>query len=397
MPHSLTDGDGSGAGSVDDNFAFLLPVMMATFSVVFFSLARIKLGLTSAFSWGLAFGAGAAAFSVGLLPLSPEWQGWIGDVLFFVSFYAYGDGLLVRFKRPRFAIARVTLIALCLLADLYLVFGMQSLEHELLLVDVSLTILLAVPVGMVIRSPRHIVDRALVTVAALVVLDTLVRIVVFNTILRNSDALGDYVASQYAFFMQVSGGALGLCFALAALGSVLLDIVSGYRDAAERDPLTSLLNRRGFEEALKRLPEARVHSGVVMTCDVDHFKQINDTFGHAAGDRVLEGLAQQLAEHLPDGAVSARFGGEEFTVFLPGAGLAEGKAIAQEICTRFGKTTWSHFEIARRVTISVGVAPLMSLDRTIHDAISRADRALYAAKAAGRNQIAVEGLVSLAS
>jgi diguanylate cyclase (GGDEF)-like protein len=370
--------------------------MMGTFSVVFFLLARLKLRLPGAFSWGVAFSTGAAAFSVSLLPVSVEWQAITGDVLFFASFYAYGDGLLTRFGRPKIVLLRLGFSALCLLADVYVIFVLQSLEAELLLVDLSLVLLLAVPVLMVISRPRHSVDKALVAIAGLVVLDTLTRIAMFNIAFPLSDELTDFAASQYAFFMQISGGALGLCFALAALGSVLVDIVEAYREAAERDPLTGLYNRRGFEEALLRVPGGRACDGVVLTCDIDHFKQINDTYGHAAGDRVIEELARQLSAGLPYGATAARFGGEEFIAHIRGATLARGTTLAQEICDRFAETRWDDLDIARRITISVGVAPLMSVDRSIHDAISRADRALYAAKEAGRNQVVPEGLLPLA-
>ncbi|WP_449395963.1 GGDEF domain-containing protein [Devosia riboflavina] len=370
-----------------DNFAFLLPVMMATFSMVFFCLARMRLELPSAGAWGLAFGSGAAAFSVGLLPISPEWQALVGDVLFFVSFFAYGDGLLIHFGRPRYLLTRLSFIALCLVADLYIVFGVQSLELELLLVDSALTVLLAVPVALVATRPRHFVDQALVVVAGLVALDTLVRIVIFNTVLADDGAFAEYVSSQYSFFLQISGGALGLCFALAALGSILVVIVSRYREAAERDPLTRLYNRRGFEEALRLVSHPGASIGVILTCDIDHFKSINDNYGHAAGDVVIEGFAKQLADSLPRDAIAARFGGEEFIVYLPGASLSEGRAIAEAVRNAFGTKSWQHLEIARRVTISVGAAPRMPIDRSIHDTIARADRALYAAKAGGRNRV----------
>lgn len=381
---------GENRSPMEDNFPFLLPVMMGTFSIVFFLLAR-TIQLPSAFAWGVSFSSGAAAFSAGLLPVSAEWQALIADLLFFVSFYAYGEGLLTRFGRPGLAAARLIFVSLCLVADVYVIFVMQSLEAELLLVDFALTLLLLVPVAMVWSRPKHIVDKSLVAIAALVVLDTFVRVVVFNLMLPSSDAIADFNTSQYAFFMQISGGALGLCFALAALGSVTVDIVEGYRYAAERDPLTGLFNRRGFEDALARTLLNPARLGVVLTCDIDHFKKINDTFGHASGDRVIEEFARQLAEYLPANAASARFGGEEFFVYLPGSTLDEGEVVGQEICTRFAATDWRHLAIADTITVSVGVALLVSADRSIHDAISRADRALYVAKAAGRNQVCTDG------
>lgn len=372
---------------MEDNFAFMLPVMMGTFSVVFFLLARLTIELPSAFAWGVSFSSGAAAFSVGLLPVPPEWQALVADLFFLLSFYAYGEGLLARFGRPRLTVARTLLVAICAVVDVYVLFVVQSLEAELLLIDMTLSLLLFVPVVMVWFRPRHIVDRALVAIAGLVVADTFLRVIIFNVVFPSSDAISDFNTSQYAFFMQISGGALGLCFALAALGSIMVDIVEGYRYAAEHDPLTGLLNRRGFEDTLARLPANRSLDGAVLTCDIDHFKRINDTFGHASGDRVIEEFGRQLAACLPAGTVSARFGGEEFIIYLPGATLEQGEAAGKGLCARFADTDWQYLSIARRITVSVGVAMLSPADRTIHDAISRADRALYVAKAAGRNQV----------
>ncbi|MDE1993081.1 MAG: GGDEF domain-containing protein [Rhizobiaceae bacterium] len=378
-----------------DNFAFLLPIMMGTFCVVFLALARTSLKLPSALAWGVAFGSDAAAFSSGLLPVSAEWQAIVGDLLFFISFYAYGEGLLIRFQRPRLIVPRVAFICLCLIVDIYVVFWMDSLQTELLLVDLGLTALLFVSVVLVFTSPRNIVDWALVIIAALVVVDTLVRVVVFDIIYKGSDALADYNDSEYTFFMQISGGALGLCFALAALGSILMDLLARYRSAAEIDPLTGLLNRRGFEDALARLPGGHL-SGVVLSCDIDHFKQVNDGYGHAAGDLVITELARQIAASVGNTAISARFGGEEFVAYVPSVDLKQGTLLAQTVCDNFGGLRWSELGIDNRITVSLGVAAVVPGDRTIHEAIARSDRSLYRAKSGGRNQVAVHSSETIA-
>jgi diguanylate cyclase (GGDEF)-like protein len=372
---------------MENNFSFMLPIMMGTFGLVFLLLSRIRLRLPSAFAWGVAFGTGALAFSIPLLPMSPEWQALIADFLFYVSFYAYGSGLLIRFDRPRLTVLRCAFVAVCTVADAYVLFHLGSLETELLWVDTTLTVLLAVPVVMVLRDPRHIVDRALVAVAGLVVVDTFVRVIIFDVLIGMSDAIADYNASAYAFFLQISGGVIGLCFALAALGSVLVDIVGRYREAAEHDPLTGLLNRRGFEETLAR---SRSGEGAVLVCDIDHFKAINDEHGHGTGDEVIVTLARTFETALSAGALAARFGGEEFIGFVPGAGLMAAETMAQRVREAVENADWRRLGLDRRVTVSIGVARPVAADRTIHDAIARADRALYLAKAAGRNQVVLE-------
>jgi diguanylate cyclase (GGDEF)-like protein len=373
-----------------DNFAFLLPVMMGTFSFVFFALARVKPKMPSALAWGIGFGAGAAAFSSELLPVPPQWGAIISDLLFFISFHGYGEGLLIRFQCQKLLGQRVAFATVCLLIDIYVVFAMESLNAELLLVDIALSITLLVPVVLIFTKPANVVDRALLIIAALVVLDTVVRVVVFDIIFKSSDALATYSASEYAFFEQISAGALGLCFALAALGSILTDQFTRYRQAAELDPLTGLLNRRGFEEAWARISDdCRI--GAVMSCDIDHFKQINDRFGHAAGDWVIAELARKIADAVEPTAISARFGGEEFVAFLPGLDLNQAAVRAQIVCDGFRGQDWNEFGIDARVTVSVGVALMTSSDGNIHDAIGRSDRALYIAKADGRNRVALYG------
>ena len=362
--------------------------MMGTFSFVFFALARVKPIMPSAVAWGVGFGAGAAAFSIELLPMSPKWAAITTDLMFFISFNGYGEGLLIRFQNPRLIGPRAAFTALCLLINVYVVFGMESLNAELLLVDLALSVTLLVPVVFVLTKPRNVVDRALVIIAALVVVDTVVRVVVFDIIFKTSDALAAYSTSEYAYFEQISASALGLCFALAALGSMLMDLFTRYRHAAELDPLTGLLNRRGFEEAVARIPDDG-RTGVVMSCDIDHFKQINDRFGHAVGDRVISGLAKKIAEAVGPIAISARFGGEEFVAFLPGLDLKQAAIRAQNVCDGFGGRDWNELGIDARVTVSIGVAVMTSGDRNIHDAIARSDRALYIAKTTGRNQVAL--------
>jgi diguanylate cyclase (GGDEF)-like protein len=187
-------------------------------------------------------------------------------------------------------------------------------------------------------------------------------------------------------------GALGVFFALSVMGSLVMRVLRHYRDAAERDPLTGLFNRRGFESQIEALTGDEKRSGVIMTCDIDHFKQVNDKFGHAAGDRVIAGLAHELLRSLPPHAISARFGGEEFVAFVPGASLAEGGLIAHTARMRFSAHDWRPIGINRQITISFGVACVESVqDGAMKAALAAADECLYAAKEAGRNKVVLEG------
>jgi diguanylate cyclase (GGDEF)-like protein len=372
-----------------DNFAFLVPVMMATFGCIFLILSRFR--LLTATAWGLAFLFGAMGFVIPIVPMPITLNAIIGDILFFASFYYYGEALLIRFGLPLYTRERVGFSAFGFAVDCYLVFIQGSLHGELLLVDVAISLLLGVPWLLSVRHAKQPIDIAMVAISGLVVLDTFTRIMVFTFLIHSSDQLESYESSSYAYFMQVSAGLMSLIYALVALGSIILEQVGRYRDAAERDPLTGLLNRRGFDAAVERMSGAHEPKGAVLVCDIDHFKQVNDRFGHASGDLVIKVLAEHLQRDMPSLAFAARFGGEEFVIFIPSATLAEGGVFAQSARLRFAANDWQPLAIGRQITASFGVAAPVEGETNLINAIIRADRALYAAKSAGRNKVVLDG------
>lgn len=152
------------------------------------------------------------------------------------------------------------------------------------------------------------------------------------------------------------------------------------RESALTDELTHLGNRRAFDESLAAL-QARGGGFSLLMLDLDHFKTYNDTHGHLAGDQALRNTGALLQAALRPGDVAARFGGEEFAVLLPHIDGARALLVAERICRDFHVADWP-FE---RVTVSIGVAEVQPGESTI-DLVARADAALYAAKAAGRDR-----------
>lgn len=165
------------------------------------------------------------------------------------------------------------------------------------------------------------------------------------------------------------------------------------KDLAALDDLTRILNRRFGMKRLGEVFQQSIRHGVpvsIMMIDVDHFKQFNDTYGHAAGDAVLKSVAVTLENALRAGDVVCRYGGEEFMVVAPGVGLADSKTLAERLrrAIEVREVTWEVLRL--RVTVSIGVAtwPLAQVDSP-EDLIAVADKQLYAAKAAGRNQVSM--------
>jgi diguanylate cyclase (GGDEF)-like protein len=150
--------------------------------------------------------------------------------------------------------------------------------------------------------------------------------------------------------------------------------------AATTDPLTGAFNRRGF---MQKLANAPFHGGAVLYVDLDHFKLVNDRFGHDVGDAVLLATADTLRNALRHQDLFARFGGEEFVIFLPGKSTSDAARIAERLRQAIAAEVRAGTE---PVTTSIGVARLDHPDH-LQNAMSCPDDALYRAKAAGRNRI----------
>lgn len=160
---------------------------------------------------------------------------------------------------------------------------------------------------------------------------------------------------------------------------------------ASTDPLTGLANRLVFEQRMAQVC-AQQTAGSTSTCllvlDIDHFKLINDRFGHAAGDRALRIVAEQLTARLRPNDLLARFGGEEFVAVLPDTGVEDGQAVAETLRTCIEGIGFRGQQQPVRITLSCGITSLQPND-TPESAFDRADRAMYRAKHGGRNRCVV--------
>lgn len=160
---------------------------------------------------------------------------------------------------------------------------------------------------------------------------------------------------------------------------------------AHKDSLTGLGNRRAFDEAFA---EVRAHvpllgePAALLSVDVDHFKQINDTFGHAAGDEVLRAIGAMMTRNVRPFDKVFRIGGEEFSVLLPRANAAKGREIAERIREVVASTPINFNDKTISASISVGVAEMLETSEQI-SLMEAADDALYRAKESGRNRVVV--------
>jgi diguanylate cyclase (GGDEF)-like protein len=158
------------------------------------------------------------------------------------------------------------------------------------------------------------------------------------------------------------------------------------RSAASRDALTGLANRRQLDLAMHA---AGVEEGALVMLDIDHFKRLNDTLGHPAGDDALVHVAALLRRETRAGDLPARVGGEEFALWLPATSLGSATRLTERIRAALECSRWMWHGTPWRITASFGVAHWGETTRQVDNLAQQADGALYAAKQAGRNRIAV--------
>jgi diguanylate cyclase (GGDEF)-like protein len=197
------------------------------------------------------------------------------------------------------------------------------------------------------------------------------------------------VASALAYIV------LNLAFHATLMALVAARLTAQLRHRSRHDGLTGLLDRRAIDEALQAQIQRSRRTGEtfsVLMLDLDHFKAINDRFGHAAGDRALKHVAALLREVLREVDSLGRIGGEEFLALMPGATLDAAGPVAERVRERLGYSPMVLDGEPVAVSASIGMAQWSSPDEDASQLVGRADSALYAAKAQGRDRVVAAGV-----
>lgn len=213
-------------------------------------------------------------------------------------------------------------------------------------------------------------------------------------LIGSGDSPQAYLSSTYAAISQSTGAVLLISNGLLIMLVMVRDLMAEVTIRSETDPLSGLLNRRGFEDQADKARLLALRAGapaVMVVSDLDHFKLINDSYGHDAGDAVIAAFGHTLRRSFDPRAVIGRLGGEEFAVMLPGISIAAAREIVEELRSRLRSMNADERGIERVVTGSFGMASLEPGD-SLADLLRRADRALYEAKAQGRDRVAVAPL-----
>lgn len=181
-----------------------------------------------------------------------------------------------------------------------------------------------------------------------------------------------------------------LLFTVLICAATIRETVTQLRIERDIDVLTQILNRRAFHElAQRRLADQRLYPMVILAGDIDHFKHINDNWGHAKGDEVLQLVSNVMQHNVRNQDLVARFGGEEFVLLLTRIDLQGAEQVAKRICLEL-RYDQGILPQGPTLTLSFGIASVASKDQ-LEGALKQADQLLYSAKDAGRDRVHVEG------
>jgi diguanylate cyclase (GGDEF)-like protein len=294
---------------------------------------------------------------------SAAWNGWVALLLFIPAGInlVVLEQMLKRSERPeRWAFGTMAFLMVLFAAAIPITGGATSAATPLVIIPAAV-------------APMRFRGTVVITLGVL----TALTLVGATFALDPSGAVGDPR-------LVITTLALLVCVTLANWALVEAEMTQ--RDAAVLDPLTGLLNRKALEgRALELAQQAHLTGASValVACDLDNFKNVNDTHGHDRGDAVLRSFAYQMRKVLRSFELVYRLGGEEFLIILPGAGLEEGRMVAE----RLRKTIEEARPGGIDLTASFGVSAAAGKHVVYERLFKAADKALYEAKGSGRNRV----------
>jgi diguanylate cyclase (GGDEF)-like protein len=277
-----------------------------------------------------------------------------------------------------------------LAAIIWFLYVRPSLPARLHIANLAMVAIMAFTIRGLLRTRVSHADNILVGVSSMCVFYFVWRSISFFLFETESLQFGTFTIDLYWTMNLLMTLVMAVALAIGYIVVLAHDLYDEIRKESHTDQLSGILNRRGFEKAalswLEENPEA---PATLAIADIDHFKKINDTYGHAAGDRAISRFGQLLAQHAGEGYVVGRIGGEEFAVLIPRGSAQEARVYVDTIRQLLGRQPIPGMAEDVRFTVSFGLRS-RSASETLSDMLRGADRALYSAKADGRDKVSVE-------
>ncbi|TAN02282.1 MAG: GGDEF domain-containing protein, partial [Rhizobiaceae bacterium] len=315
----------------------LNPLLAMACATLFAVLWRVWWRQRYVIELSLAFVAYAAAFSLQNFPLLGDpANGLLANAILTGFFFLLAHAILTRVGRPAPFVHLTGIAIIGYAALLWFMFVDRDLTGRIIVVNFMYgAMVFAVARALTRLRNGKPADRVLAAILLVCGCYVGIRTLGMLWVDGHIVTLAQYASSLTKLVLDFSSALVALTVALTLVSGIVADIIDDLREAARTDPLSGLLNRRGFDEKLGVVLKRRETLGTplaLVVCDLDHFKSINDRFGHACGDKVIAAFGKVLKEATPNG-IAARLGGEEFAAVLAEANLQGANLFAQFIRT----------------------------------------------------------------
>jgi diguanylate cyclase (GGDEF)-like protein len=379
--------------SASQALALIGPAILALFSFSFLYAWKFDRQRRYLLSFALAF----LLYGVGVLIQIMQWPGDLGhNAMLSAAVYGAGswlvaEAMLRRVDKRLGWVLPVVVLGTMMIGIYYFFYVSRDLVARIYIQNSLPGILFLVTALRMIPSRQDkLSERILFWVFLGFALHFFVRLLLSMDVEVAVSAPEQFARSAFWLVLQISMALFGVALGLALLASTVIDIMDGLRRERDIDLLTGVLARRSFEEkAAARLADRRREPLSLIVCDVDQFKSLNDSYGHAAGDAVLRQLGDLMRNGVRTGDLVGRFGGEEFVILLRRAHLEDARQFAERLRLTVARTVFPVLPAGRAVTASFGVAQHRP-GEGIWDLFERADAVLYQAKSAGRDRVIAE-------
>lgn len=376
----------------------LAPLMALFFAATFVVLWRVGRLRRHVLGFGIAFALSAMAFLIThFLPINAVY-------LFHTTqlFYALSSTIMLaavceragqRLHLGSFAVVYlITALVMGLMVSLS-----DDVAPRLVIVNIGYGAMFAMGVTTLLTARRReAIDFAIIAVMAFQAVDFFVR-PSLTLLFEQTIPVEVYRESIYYSLIGLVLGLKGVSIAMVLIGATIAEWMTALRESSERDALSGLRNRGSFEELMRNLlPRAQVEQRPLsmIVADIDHFKKVNDIWGHQAGDQAIAGIGKLIEKTIRDCDTAGRIGGEEFCIAVWNCPSDPAERLADRIRQAFADLKHPGLSDDIRLTASFGVATARD-GETYEQLFARADAALYKAKSSGRNRVENAELLGL--
>ena len=366
----------------------ITPLMSLFFAATFVVMWRVGGLKRHVLGFAIGFVASAIAYLITHFTPTDAFYVWHTTQFFYTIACTFLIGSIC--ERAGLRLHLGSMLFVYLLSALMLGVAMSvstDVASRLVIVNMGYGVMFAMGVTTLLTARRRdIVDYAMIAVMAFQAADFLIR-PTMTLLFEQSIPAAVYRESVYYSLIGLVLGVKGVSMAMVFIGATVAEWTKSLRDSSAHDDLTGLLNRGAFEDAMRGLmlrAQAERRPLSLVVADIDHFKQVNDIWGHQAGDNAISGFGELIQNTVRGCDVGGRIGGEEFCIAVwncenePAAGLAE------RIRKAFAQLEHSGLNDDVRLTASFGVATAQE-EESYRALFARADSALYKAKSNGRN------------